>query len=139
MANWLEIAGMAAMAATPAATPAATVTDPATRATLLDSAREPVSAALGKPVLFRVRQLRHQGDWAFLLATMEERDGHPLDYAGTPKAEIAAQGYASHLYAALLHRTPKGWTVAANAIGPTDVAWADWAKRYGAPEAIFAD
>lgn len=112
--------------------------DSATRAAILDSAREPVAAALGKPVLLKVLQLRVSGEWAFLRADMEERGGQPIDYAGTPKADAAAQGYVSRTYAALLHRVNGEWRVIANAIGPTDVAWEDWPTRYHAPPAIFA-
>lgn len=112
--------------------------DEATRAAILDSGREPVAAALGKPVLLKVDQLRVSGDWAFLRAEMQERGGQPLDYAGTPKADAAAHGAISRTYAALLHRVKGEWRVIANAIGPTDVAWEDWSTRYHAPPAIFA-
>lgn len=111
--------------------------DTATRAAILDSARAPVVAALGKPVLFRVGKLHRSGDWVFLLADMEDKGGRPLDYAGTPRAEDAANGAVSRTYAALLKRDGAGWKVVASAIGPTDVAWVDWPARYGAPKAIF--
>lgn len=111
--------------------------DKETRSAILDRAREPVAAALGKPVLFRVGRLGVSGDWAFLHAEMEERDGVPLDYAGTPRADDAAHGAMSRTYVALLHRTGPAWRVVAHAIGPTDVAWADWPTRYGAPPTIF--
>jgi len=116
---------------------APTVEDRAMRTALLDVARKPVSAALGKPVLFKVRQLRSAGRWAFLLADMEERSGAPLSYAGTPRADAAAHGMVSHAYAALLRQEAKGWTVVAHAIGPTDVAWENWSEDYGAPESLF--
>jgi hypothetical protein len=114
------------------------VTEPVERAAILDAARAPVAAALRMPVLFRVGQLRWAGDWAFLLADMEERGGAPLDYRDTPMSGPAAQRYLSRRYAALLRRTGDHWTVIEKAIGPGDVAWAGWAKRHGAPEAIFA-
>lgn len=114
------------------------VTDQAQRAAILDAARAPVSEALRKPVLFRVRQLLCEGDWAFLLADMEERGGAPLDYRDTPMSGPAAQGYLSRRYAALLRRTAGRWIVIEKAIGPSDVAWAGWAKRHGAPDAIVA-
>jgi hypothetical protein len=116
---------------------APTVEDHATRTALLDVARKPVSAALGKPVLFKVRHLRSAGRWAFLLADMQERSGEPLSYAGTPRADAAAHGMVSRVYAALLRDQAKGWTVVAHAIGPTDVAWENWSEDYGAPESLF--
>ncbi len=127
----LTMAAMASAATTPV--------DKVTRAAILDSARKPVAAALGKPVMFRVHQLNASGEWVFLRADMEEPGGQPIDYAGTPKADAAAQGYASRTYAALLHRVNGEWQVIAHAIGPTDVAWEDWATRYRAPAVIFAE
>lgn len=115
----------------------ADVTDHSLRAALLDQARAPAVKALGKPVLFRVKRLRRDGDWAFLLADMEEAGGHPLNFAGTPLAEDARNGAVSRTYAALLHRQGDHWTIAANAVGPTDVAWEGWAGQFGAPSALF--
>lgn len=108
------------------------------RATLLEAARAPAQAELGKTPKFRVDQLHRDGDWAFLLATMQESDGKPFDYKGTPLAEAAQQGFVSRTYAALLRRKANRWEVIAKAIGPSDVAWEDWPKRYGAPAKLFA-
>ncbi|PXA84107.1 hypothetical protein DMC47_41505 [Nostoc sp. 3335mG] len=107
------------------------------RSAILDAARVPVTEALKKPVRFEVRHLKRSGDWAFLLATMVEPSGAPLDYASTPMAAPAAQGYMSRSYMALLRRQDGGWTVIDKAIGPSDVPWALWAKRHSAPPAIF--
>ena len=127
-----EIGIMMALAA---AQPSAVIG--AERTALLDVARAPVSKALGKPVLLKVDRLSRVADWAFLMANLEDKGGTPVDYAGTPKAEAARQGMVSRRYAALLHRDGDRWMVVADAIGPTDVAWADWATRYGAPPALF--
>jgi hypothetical protein len=111
--------------------------DAATRKAILDSARVPVAEALGKPVLFRVSHLGVTGDWAFLRAEMEGPGGQPVDYRGTPLAENAANGAASHTYAALLRRKGAGWVVVDKAIAPTDVAWEGWAAEHRAPPSIF--
>lgn len=117
---------------------AATATvDPATRKAILDAARVPVAEALGKPVLFRVVHLGVSGDWAFLRAEMQGPGGTLVDYAGTPLAEAADNGVASHTYAALPRRHGTSWTVVDKAVAPTDVAWEDWATRHGAPATIF--
>lgn len=108
------------------------------RAALLEAARAPARAELGKAPKFRVDQLRRDGDWAFLLATMQEADGTPFDYKGTPLAEAAQQGFLSRTYAALLRHRASGWEVVAKAIGPSDVAWEGWSSRYGAPAKLFA-
>ena len=127
------MAGMTMMAMAAATNPI----DAPTRAAILDAARSPVVVALGKPVLFRVGKLQASGDWAFLIADMEDKSGKPLDYAGTRRAEDAANGAVSRGYAALLKRNGTKWEVVAHAIGPTDVAWLDWPTHYGAPKAIF--
>jgi hypothetical protein len=111
--------------------------DAATRKAILDSARVPVAAKLGKPVLFVVSHLGVSGDWAFLRAEMQGPGGAPVDYAGTPLAEDAANGAVSRTYAALLHRRGNAWEIVDTAIGPSDVAWEDWATRHGAPRTIF--
>ena len=68
---------------------------------------------------------------------MQEAGGRPVSYAGTPKAGAAAEGLVSDTYVALLRRNSTHWTVLANAVGPTDVAWEKWAMRYRAPAALF--
>ena len=113
-------------------------TDQNARAALLEAARVPVQAELGKAPKFRVDQLHRDGDWAFLLATLQDADGEPFDYRGTPLADAAQQGMVSRTYAALLPHDADGWQVVAKAIGPSDVAWEDWPKRYGAPARLFS-
>lgn len=109
------------------------------RAAILDAARAPVVEALHKPVRFKVEQIKVQDGWAFLYADMQDDHGRPIDYAGTDMADAAAHGAVSRSYAALLKRNADGWTVVTKAIGPTDVAWADWPTAHGAPPALFKD
>lgn len=128
---------MEMIAMTTAMVAAPGVQDHAQRAALLDAARKPVSEALGKPVLFKVRELRATGRWAFLLADMEDRGGGALSYAGTSRAEAAEHGMVSRVYAALMRQDHDKWVVVDSAIGPTDVAWEGWPAKYGAPESLF--
>ncbi len=113
------------------------VTEPALRTRILDAARLPVTAALGKPVLFKVNHLARAGDWAFLYADMQDRGGKAVDLTGTPLGEAAAEGMASKACAVLLHRTGETWKAVETKVGPTDVAWDGWAAKHGAPPAIF--
>lgn len=107
------------------------------RAAILDAARAPVVKRLGKPVKFLVRRLERQGDWAFLIAAMQDEAGRPISYAGTPLASAEAEGMVSKDYAALLRLSGGRWVVVDHAVGPTDVAWEGWAEKYGAPAALF--
>jgi hypothetical protein len=112
----------AALAATPQG---------AARRALLDAARGPAEAGAGRAVRFVVTALNHEGAWAFLYATMQRPDGGRLRLGGEA-------GVPSDDYAALLRREGGGWRVVAHVVGPTDVAWEDWGRRYGAPAAVFA-
>ena len=123
---------MSSMSPADAATPQG-----AERRAILDAARAPAAAQLGKPVQFKVERLERSGDWVFLRAAMQDGGGRPVRFDGTPLAEAASQGFVSDQFAALLHREGGRWTVKAHAVGPTDVAWEDWDETYGAPPALF--
>lgn len=116
---------------------ATTALPPETRAAILDVARAPAAAFFQRPVKFRVDRLEVRGDWAFLSAEMQDDQGRPVDYAGTSLAEAATHGAVSRSYAALLRRSGDGWRVVDHAIGPTDVVWAEWPRKHGAPAALF--
>lgn len=120
-----------------AAAPAHPVTDLALRRALLDTARASAESVLRQPVRFKVDRLTIAGDAAFLLARMEDAEGRPVSFAGTPLDEAAQQGFVSQIYAALLKRAGGGWTVVVKAIGPGDVAWEGWAREYAVPTALF--
>ena len=93
------------------ASPSASTIDQAMRTAILDAARRPVAAELGKPVMFKVHSLAEHDGWAFLHADMEDRHGAPIDYRGTPKAAAAEKGFLSRKYAALLRKSGNGWQV----------------------------
>ena len=111
----------------------------AERKALLDTVRAPLEKRLHQPVMFVVDQLRVAGDWAFVEAQMQNAGGKTLSYAGTEFEAAAQAGVKSDIYAALLQRHGAQWTVKAEAIGPTDVAWATWAQTYGAPASVFGE
>lgn len=109
----------------------------ADRAAILNAAREPVAKRLGKPVKLNARTLAREGDWAFLVAAMEDNGGRPISYAGTPLAPAEAEGAVSKDFVALLRLSGGQWRIVDQALGPTDVAWADWPAKHGAPQSIF--
>ncbi|MET3712697.1 hypothetical protein ABIC65_003415 [Sphingomonas trueperi] len=110
---------------------------PADRAAILDAAHHAIARRIGKTPRLLVRTLGHQGAWVFLIATMQDKAGRPISYAGTPLASAEAEGMVSKDYVALFRRSGAGWRVVEEALGPTDVTWADWAEKHGAPKAIF--
>lgn len=109
------------------------------RQELLDIARGPVQKKLGRDVRFDVEQIRAGDGWGFVYAHMQDAEGRVIDYAGTPLADAAGQGYVSPDYAALLQDVDGHWEVRADAIGPTDMVWLAWPEEYGAPRALFEE
>jgi len=107
------------------------------RKSILDVARQPAEQQLGREVKFRVWRLAVDGPWAFLFAEMQGSDGKPVEYTGTALAQAAREGGVSRAFAALLHRAGSRWSITASAVGPTDVAWQNWPKEYGAPAQLF--
>lgn len=109
------------------------------RQQLLDTARAPVRQKLGRDVRFAVEQVRIGEGWGFVYARMQDENGAVIDYAGTPLADAAKQGYVSPDYVALLQRVDGQWVLRADAIGPTDMVWLAWPEKYGAPHALFEE
>ena len=112
--------------------------DAAEQDQLLAAARAAVEEALGKPPVLVARVLNKDGRWAFLFTDLQQQDGIPYDYSGTVKAEAARRGAVSHAYAALLRWGESGWRVVECVIGPTDVAWEGWARKYNLSVSLFA-
>jgi hypothetical protein len=68
---------------------------------------------------------------------MEDSSGRPISYVGTALASAEAEGAVSKDYVALLRLSGGNWRIVDNAVGPTDVAWADWPSKHGAPQSLF--
>lgn len=110
----------------------------AERKAILDAARAPLARQLGKSLMMVVQVLRTDGHWAYLQATPYSADGKgPFDWSGTPFARDIEDGFASDILMVLLERNGAGWRVLELVIGPTDVAWLNWAESYRLPEALF--
>ncbi|MBB5710894.1 hypothetical protein [Sphingomonas xinjiangensis] len=109
----------------------------AERSAVLDTAHQAIERRIGKRAKLLVRTLNSEGDWAFLVAAMQDPTGKPISYAGTSLASAEAEGMISKDYAALMKRQGGGWRIVVQALGPTDVAWAGWAGEHGAPAALF--
>ena len=109
------------------------VANPAERRTILDSVRGTVERALGPPIEFRVTTLRVCGGWAFMITEPQRPGGGPIQWNRT-----VCRGDTSHLVGALSQRDATGaWRLVEYALCPSDVAWADWPKKYGIPEQIL--
>jgi len=110
---------------------------PADRAAIAAIARKAAEKEIGKPLKLDIRSLRTRDGWAFLFSNMVDGRGEPLSLQGTRFAGAATEGQASRVYCALLQRRGDRWRIVASCIAVTDVAWTNWAEKYGAPPAIF--
>lgn len=104
---------------------------------LIQPAREEVERQMERQIWLKISSIRERDGWGFLLATMVDPKGEPLDLTGTKLEEAAREGAASHLFCALLRRHTGEWHVVASCLGVTDGAWAGWGRKYGAPSEIF--
>lgn len=125
---------------TPAAAPApldVAASDPRRKA-LLDALRPAIEEDLGQPVQFVVDTLRERDGSAFAVVRPRTAGGKRIDFANTKYAQRLEDGAldGDTIYAILQHRDG-AWNLREFVVGPTDVAWANWAQAYGASDAIF--
>jgi ketosteroid isomerase-like protein len=111
---------------------------PTQHSAAIDAARAEAGKQLQKPLKFEHEKIKSSGDWAFVMAQLRTPEGKPFDYADTKLASAAKEGMLSTRFVALLRSAGGMWQIVDYRIGPTDVAWEDWAKKYGAPAEIFA-
>jgi hypothetical protein len=99
-----------------------------------------VQAEIGLPVSFTVTTMRVENDWGWLVAQPWTPDGTQIDWSQTRYAQRAADGVldGGGTTYALLRRENGQWRVVDFAVGPTDVANADWSERHGAPASLMA-
>jgi hypothetical protein len=98
-----------------------------------------LAADFGQPVALTVETSNVQGDWAFVVAQPAAPAGGAIDWTTTPYAERAAEGVldsGGKTYV-LFERQNGVWVVRDFEVGPTDVAYANWATEYGAPAEII--
>lgn len=107
------------------------------RKAILNAVREPVQSALGMAVLFKVNELRTDGEWAFLNAVPLTKDYKRIDYARTQYAKDVREGLFDDWLCALVRKQPdQSWTVIALSIGATDAPFVDWPRRFDAPRRV---
>ncbi len=139
------IAALAAACSPPAATttetpetPAAPSPDATTQA-LVTALTPVVSQEIGQPVSLQTTNVNVRDEWAFVVAQPRKPDGSAIDWSTTSFAQRAADGVldGDGTTYALLKQENGAWTVLEHAIGPTDVAWIEWASEHGVPADIL--
>jgi hypothetical protein len=113
----------------------------AERKAILNGLRPAIERDLGRKVIFEVGKLSVQGEFAFADVIPRQPSGAKIDYLKTRYASVYRNGDldggANAPVYALLRFRAGAWHVVQFAIGPTDVAYADWWRLYGAPKPIF--
>jgi hypothetical protein len=107
------------------------------RVEVLNALRPTVDRETGGAVIFAVHTLNVMGAWAYVDAEPLRPDGKPIDWRRTKFREDFEHGAFSGLVLALLRRDSGSWEVDQYVMGPTDVAWLEWAEKYNLPNALF--
>lgn len=107
------------------------------RIALMDAARAPIEAEIGRKVIFVVSVLRTDGNWAYLQAVPHNPDGTSINWDRTPFAAEMSQGVMSDVAMVLMRKVDGRWQVEDHIFGPTDVYWYAWVDAFGLPEALF--
>jgi hypothetical protein len=109
----------------------------AERKAILRALRVPVRKELKKQALFKVDHLKVQDQWAFMRGVLQQPQGKPMNYTGTPYQGAIKLGVFDDWICALLYKERGKWRVVTYVIGATDVAYDGWDKQYQAPASIF--
>jgi len=112
------------------------------RKAIMDGLRIPVEKELHQKVIFVVNRLSVQGSWAFTITVPKQPNGRNVDYQKTSYRNAVKPGQAvgdafSGEVVALLRKRNGHWKPVDYRIGPSDVCWEGWDKKYGAPLAIM--
>jgi len=96
------------------------------RAYLFDLARTGVEQEAGRPVKFQ-GSLKQLDGWAFFNGSIVDESGRKVMAGDAESADTVI----------LWKKAGQNWRVVAYIVGMTDVGYANWADKYGAPEALF--
>ncbi|WP_309720620.1 hypothetical protein [Armatimonas sp.] len=109
------------------------------RKPLLDALRPRIEGDLKQPVLFRVTKLQVLGDFAFVVCEPRTPADKPIDFKKTRyRSEIEQGVFDGATTYALLKKAGGKWKAVEHVIGPTDVAWSNWAgPPHNAPNSLL--
>jgi hypothetical protein len=107
------------------------------RAEVLNALRPTVEKETGGRVLFAVHALNVMGVWAYVSCEPLRPNGEKVDWRKTKFRRDFEADMFSGLVLALLRKQGEGWKAVELAMGPTDVAWIEWQKKYKLPSDLF--
>lgn len=105
------------------------------RAAILDALRPAVEAEMRGPVEFVISIMRASPNWAFVQADPQRPGGGAIDPETTGFAGDTDFMDGLTIYALLAFQSGR-WNLVDHYVGPTDVAYAHWPRRFGVPSAI---
>ena len=79
-------------------------------------------------MIFVVHALNVMGEWAYADVEPRRPNGDKVDWRKTKFRRDVEADMFSGLVLALLRKQGEGWKVVELAMGPTDVAWIEWAE-----------
>jgi len=114
----------------------------AERKAICDALRMPVMKEFGVKPVFVVQTLVVMDGWAFMAAGLQREDGTAYNVEEahrqrTGEGDALSRPFDGDDMYGLLRKANGRWKVMACAVSPTDVAYADWRTRFGAPKAVF--
>lgn len=114
----------------------------AERKAICDALRAPVVEEFGVKPVFVIRTLNVLGGWAFLSGDLQRENGSPynaeeIHRQRTGETDALSRPFDGDSVYGLLRKENGRWKVMACAVAPTDVTYADWHRRFGAPRAVF--
>jgi hypothetical protein len=107
------------------------------RSEVLNALRPTVEKETGGAVIFVVHALNVMGEWAYVDADPRRPNGDKVDWRKTKFRRAFEADMFSGLVLVLLRKQGGSWKVVETAMGPTDVAWIEWAKQYKLPDDLF--
>lgn len=108
----------------------------AERSAILDTLRPAVEAEMRGAVEFVVTTIRASPNWAFVQVEPQRPGGGAIDPEKTGFAGGADMMDGLTVFALMTFQSGR-WNLIDHMVGPTDVGYADWQQRYGAPPAIL--
>jgi hypothetical protein len=107
------------------------------RAAILKAVRPRVQKLLGQRVIFKVRHIEVDSNYAFVNAQPLRPNGRKINYRKTRYRRAVEQGFFDDGTLSLLRKDKGKWKVVEFDLGSTDFPCQDWVRRRGVPESIL--
>jgi len=108
------------------------------RKAILNALKEALRPDLNLTPKLVVKKLVTKNGFAYFIGRVKNEKGGEIDFRKTAYKEAVKEGvFDGDRTNALLRKTGNKWKVLTFVIGPTDVPWGCWWKKFKAPKDIF--